>query len=284
MARRLKKCEYTVQPKEEELKRDEGRYWSTQTVPVPEDVQAALKGGPMDPEDILPFKDIKRLMEPGYHDVEIGYGVDVDGVQYAACLTKMPGVTAEMIDGWFAWHPLHDIRYRIWFPPGHYGTSVDDPERCRDSSLTYPERYWHNKHTVIEDLGNGAAKLMILFVPPEEFGFDPSLFAESKVGTIVCGNVGFPGVRGGLFFAKMCHFVRETAEGVEMRSRFWIGRDIAKEGKKEDALINRILNTRLVRKTVLPRAAQRLANHCAAEYTNLAQLLPRLFAEYKDKF
>jgi hypothetical protein len=77
----------------------------------------------------------------------------------------MPGITAEMIDGWFAWHPLHDMRYRIWFPPGHYGTSVADTERCRDSRLGYRERYWHNKHTIIEDGGMGVSKLMIVFVP-----------------------------------------------------------------------------------------------------------------------
>jgi hypothetical protein len=284
MRRELKKSEYTIEPKGQELKRDEGRYWSTQTVPVPEDVEAVLKSGPMDPRDMLPFKDINRLMDPGYHGVEIGYGVCPDGVQYAACLTGMPGTTAEMIDWWFAWHPLHDIRYRIWFPPGHYGVCVEDPEKSRDRHLSYRERYWHNKHTVIEDVGNGVVKLMIVFVPPEEFGFDLSRFGESKVGTIVCANVGFPDLLGGIFITKMCHFVRETAEGVEMRSRFWIGQDIAKEGKKEEALINRLLNTRVFKKRALPRVAHHVAHHCAAEYTNLACILPRIFAEFRDRF
>jgi len=280
----LKKAEYTIRPSDEELKLDEGSHWLAETAPVPEDVEAALKSGPMDPADILPFRDINRLLDPGYHDIEIGYGVVPDGVQYAACLTDMPGTTAEMIDWWFAWHPLHDIRYRIWFPPGHYGVCVEDPEKCRDSHLSYRERYWHNKHTVIEDVGNGVAKLMIAFVPPEEFGFDLSRFGESKVGTIVCAHVGLPDLLGGVFITKMCHFVRETAEGVEMRSRFWIGQDIAKEGKKEEALINRLLNTRVFKKRALPRVAHHVAHHCAAEYTNLACILPRVFAEFRDRF
>jgi hypothetical protein len=123
-----KRANCAIRPSDEQLMMDEGRYWSAETAPVPEDVGAALKRGPMD---------------PGYHDVEIGYGFCPDGVQYAACLTDMPGITAEMIDWWFAWHPLHDIRYRIWFPPGHYGVSVEDPDKCRDSSLSYRERYWH---------------------------------------------------------------------------------------------------------------------------------------------
>jgi hypothetical protein len=273
-----------MKPNEDELKSDVGKYWSDETVPVPEDIQASLRKDPMDFHDVLPFKEINRLLDPGYHDVETGYGFCPDGVQYAACLTRMPGITAEMIDWWFAWHPLQNIRYRIWFPPGHYGSSVADPERCRDSRLPYRERYWHNKHTVIEDVGNGVTKLMILFVPPEEFGFDASRFRQSKVGTIVCANVGSPKILGGIFFTKMCHFVRETAEGVEMRSRFWIGQDIAKEGKKEGALVNRLLNTGVFKKQALPRVARHVAHHCALEYTNLAYLLPRVFAEYRDKF
>jgi hypothetical protein len=28
-------------------------------------------------------------------------------------------VTAEVIDWWFAWHPLDSLRYRIWYPPQH---------------------------------------------------------------------------------------------------------------------------------------------------------------------
>lgn len=274
----------TIGRRQEEMPRDEGRYWSDETAPVPRNVQAALNSGPMDPKCVLPFKDRNRLMDPGYHDVEIGYGVDPKGVQYAACLTDMPGVTAEMIDWWFAWHPLHEIRYRIWFPPGHYGIRVADPERCRNRRLSYRERYWHNKHTVIEDVGNGPVKLMILFVPPEEFGFDGSRFAGAKVGTAVCGNVGPPDLLGGVFFTKMCHVVRETAKGVEMRSRYWIGQDIVKEGKEESALVNRLLNAKILKKRALPKVARHVARHCAEEYTNLAHLLPRLFGEYRDRF
>jgi hypothetical protein len=275
---------YSILPGKEELKRDEARFWSEKTAPVPEDVEAALHRDPMDQKDILPFKDMNRLLDPGYHDVETGYGFCRDGVQYAACLTDMPGITAEMIDWWFAWHPLHDLRYRIWFPKGHYGTSVADPERCRDSRLPYRERYWHNKHTVIEDVGTGTTKLMILFVPPEEFGFDTSRFAEARVGTAVCANAGPADLLGGIFFTKMCHFVRETTEGVEIRSRFWIGQDITKEGTRQDALVNRFLNARIVKKRALPRVAHHVAHHCAAEYANLAQLLPSLFEEYRDRF
>lgn len=69
-----------------------------------------------------------------------------------------------------------------------------------------------------------------------------------------------------------------------MRSRFWIGQDIAKEGKKEEALINRLLNTRVFKKRALPRVAHHVAHHCAAEYTNLACILPRIFTEFRDRF
>jgi len=280
----MKKTDYTIKPKPEELKTNEGRFWSATTVPVPDEVKAELTKGAMDPADVLHFENINRLLDPGYHKVEIGYCHCSNGIQYVACLTRMPGVTAEMIDWWFAWHPLNDIRYRIWFPHGHYAASVEDPQRCRDDTLPYRERYQNNRHTVIEDVGTGAMKLWILFVPPEKFGFDTSRFDEAGVGTAVCARVGFPDVLGGIYTTKMCHFVRKTEEGVEMRSRFWIGQEIRKPGKKENSLFNKITNTEFFKKQMLPKVAKYVANHAAEEYTNLASMLPQVFKEFKNRF
>jgi hypothetical protein len=119
----------------------------------------------------------------------------------------------------------------------------------------------------------GAAVAHIHVRDPETGQPSPSMDLYREVGMLVCANVGSPKIPGGLFFTKICHFVRETADGVEMRSRFWVGQDIVKEGKKADALMNRLLHTRVFKKRALPRVARHVAHHCAAEYTHLASLL-----------
>jgi hypothetical protein len=80
----------------------------------------------------------------------------------------------------------------------------------------------------------------------------------------------------------MCHFARATEDGIELRSRFWIGEHIelyAAAGR----LINPILNTAFVRtKSVPKKAPEALARHCAQEYANLAAMLPELWSSYRS--
>jgi phloretin hydrolase len=42
---------------------------------------------------------------------------------------KMPGVTVDMLDWWFAWHSLAGMHYGIWYPPGHFGISISEKDR-----------------------------------------------------------------------------------------------------------------------------------------------------------
>ena len=73
----------------------------------------------------------------------------------------------------------------------------------------------------------------------------------------------------------MTHFVREIEGGIELRSRFWMGWNY--------------VNGRDVK--VLPdgmrypdMAAMSLALHNVKEFTNLAAILPSLYAEEKDNW
>jgi hypothetical protein len=70
--------------------------------------------------------------------------------------------------------------------------------------------------------------------------------------------------------AVMCHFVRTTDDGVEFRSRFWLGRQLV-DGQPR---------TRLPPFVKVPAAAARgLARHNVLEYANLASFLPALYRE-----
>ena len=59
-----------------------------------------------------------------------------DGVSYVAVRTPMPGVTAEMVDWWFDWHPRDPLRYRVWHPAAHRSNRVEQPAtRRREGAL-----------------------------------------------------------------------------------------------------------------------------------------------------
>jgi len=247
-------------------------------VPNPKSLEAMLK--PMDPAKALRPENLNDLLDPGYHEVETGWCIMPNGTGYIANLTKMPGVTVDMINWWFAWHGLDSLRYKIWFPAGHFSTQIADPtERARvmDPSLPMVQRFQGINHHVVEDIGGGPEDIKISFLTPEEFGFDMSRFKAPAVGTLVAGNGKSRPV--GAFFlrpwapAVMCHFIREIEGGIEFRSRFWMGYKI--EDKKFKCKLPPFIK-------VPAHVPQGLATHNVHEYTNLASFLPQVYAEQKD--
>ena len=97
----------------------------------------------------------------------------------------------------------------------------------------------------------------------------------------VCSRVGSFSKKA--LHTDMCHVVRNTADGVEMRSRFWIGRNLALTVFSDNSPIHRLINTRLIRRIFIPAdAPAQMAHHCAQEYNNLAAILPELYRDYAE--
>jgi len=230
----------------------------------------------MDPAKALMPEDISALLDLGYHEVETGWCMLPNGGGYIAVLHKMPGVTVEMIDWWFAWHAIEDLRYRIWYPPYHLGIGVDEWARPRllDPDVPVRDKCRHIIHHVTEDVGMGAEHIDIHFLGPEEMGFDMERFVAPNVGTFV-GGFGFslnehqpPEIPAAP--AIMCHFIREVHGGVEWRTRFWMGY----------TLMNGHPVCMLPPGVHVPEEAPYgLANHNVYEYGRLKALLPLIHAE-----
>jgi hypothetical protein len=278
----MKQKRYQADLTEEEKTKSYAKYFYKKLAPVSEETMRAIQAGPMNPADALPFERKNDLLNRGYHAVETGHCRMPDNTCYVAVLTKMPGVNTEMLHWWFWWHALENLRYKIWYPGFHVGISVADRERLENASLSLQERFLNNPHYPVEDIGIGLDILSINFISPEDFGFDTSRFAQAGVATVVCSVVG--SVTKKVRHARMCHFVRNTADGVEMRSRFWIGGNIKVNMFSENSIINRIANTKLVRRLAIPRdTPYQMALHCAQEYSNLAEILPELYKNYGIK-
>ena len=231
--------------------------------------------GPVDPKNALLFSERNRLFEPGNQEEEIGYCTMEDGTAYMACRIIMPRVTAEMFDWWFAWHGLDNLRYKIWDSEDHYIAQCLNPEIAGNTSLSYKERYQDTIHYIEEDLGAGKDSTYLHFMKPEDFGFSQDLIGTPACATLVCARSFMNGKPNDSDPSNaMVHFTRETDLGLELRSRFWLGWSI-REGKDFKTIPPGVRIPETVPKMMLL--------HCIKEFSNLAAILPEVFAEEAPK-
>ena len=73
----------------------------------------------------------------------------------------------------------------------------------------------------------------------------------------------------------MCHFVRETEGGVELRTRFWMGWTVV-NGREVKTLPDGV--------KIPEEAARMLLMHNIKEFHQLAHILPRIYTEEKDNW
>jgi len=252
------------------------KYLSRENAPMPsEHVNILEELEEIPTASALKRSDVNLLLEPGYLEVENGYCRLEDGTMYIAALTKMPGVTLEMIDWWFWWHAAEGRRYQIWYPDMHYDITSYFRGSYADTTKTYSERLQLSTHHVNEDVGSGAEDLLIDFMHPTEFGYAANKLDPNKE-TIICARVGSEEM--GSWGSEMTHFVRVTDEGVEMRSRFWIGNKIYTIDASEKVELNPILNKAFIKKILIAdEVGPNMFHHCAQEFHNLAEVLPEIY-------
>jgi hypothetical protein len=236
----------------------------------PDPQQMALMDKPCDAGKAIGPERVNDLLNPGYLDMEIGWCNLPNGTGFIANRTQMPGVTKEMIEWWFVFHALEDLRYKLWYPPQHYSVSVSPETRRKilNPDIPISQKFRGVTHHVVEDIGCGTEDLDINFLEPQQVGFDMARFHEPDVATFVGGYADIGAVNPAS--AIMVHFYREIPGGLEQRTRFWMGYR-AHNNKSE---------LTLPPGGKVPEAAiHGLAIHNVREYTNLAAFLPQIYNE-----
>lgn len=250
------------------------KYYDLPITPIPPEKIAILESGPIDPALALPIEHRNDLFLPGYLPCEVGYCVMPNGAAYLSNLTRMPGVTTEMFEWWFAWHGLNDMRYRIWDPEDHFYARQQMPEKVLDPAVPLREKTWGTVHHVLEDIGAGPDPLILEFRYPHELGFEEEKIGTELCGTLICANGHGPTPGEGVA-AIMTHFVREVEDGIELRSRFWIGYGLV------DGKIVKLLPDGVSVPVEVPMG---LFAHNLKEFGHLAAILPSVYAEEKDNW
>ena len=188
-----------------------------------------------------------------------------DASYLVAVRTTMPEVTADMLRWWFSDFMQTTEHYQWWHPEDHVWMEWENKK---------PGKIIGASHLVHEFIGGELSKLRIQFVNPIEFfGYDPN----NEDTFVICARVGL--LEEEMNIAKMCHVVRNTLNGAEMRSRFWLGHVAKREGNSTvSSLKGFIGNTFLIRLLVVnEQSAKDLGRHAEEEMKYLAALLPALY-------
>ena len=236
-----------------------------------------IDAGPGDPANALLIDNRNDLFLPGDLHGEVGWFQMSDGTGLIANKTFFPGVDGVMFDWWFAWHPIHRLRYACWDNEDHYDVYLDDPAKALDLSKSMRERHWGSIHNIWEDIGTGKADLLrIHFRKPSELGYDESKVDTEVCNALVCANVQvigddtMPDVP-----VVMTHFLRPCEGGSILRSRFWFGWQII-DGKAVKCIPDGV--------QIPAQAMVNLLHHNVKEFSNLSRILPALYAEEKDNW
>lgn len=214
---------------------------------------------------LTPFESKDDVLRDASLHTEAGFERFEDGSYLVSMYCPMPELTPEMIEWWFWWHPQAKERYQAWFPGAH--CNIGYPKRCAAyfEQKTQPP-FEDNTQFPTEKIGGIRMPLRIDFLSPEEFGFSQAAMEENSVPLIVCGHVG--AFNGLVWHTEMAHIFKQTENGLLLISRFWLGRTMP-------TLLRRLM--------INDEMALGMAEHCAVEYRNLTEILPRLYEEYKVK-
>jgi len=241
--------------------------WDMAKIPAE---KLALLDAPQN-KSAVPFEEKNLYLEGRDNDyAQVGYGTATNGTGFVCNETYMPDVTVEMLDWWFPWHSVgSDLRYKIWDPEDHYFARADKPDYVCNPNVPINEKTWGVNHYILEDVGGGPSFLKICFKSPAEFGFDTSLIGKKFCASLVCG------IGDGPCAAAMTHKWFPYQDGVKLCSRFWIGYGII-DGKISCTLPDGA--------HVPVEVSKGLFAHNIKEFTNLAAILPEVYAENKDNF
>ena len=188
-----------------------------------------------------------------------------DATYLVAVRTPMPEVKADMVRWWFSDFLQTTEHYSWWHPKDHVWMDWENKE---------PGKIKGASHLVHEYIGGDLSKLRIQFVNPSEFfSYDPN----DEDTFVICARVGLLDEE--INTAKMCHVVRNTLNGAEMRSRFWLGHVAEREGNKSLSSIKGFIGNRPLTRlfAVNKKAAEDLKLHATEEMRFLAELLPALY-------
>ncbi|GJC78863.1 phloretin hydrolase [Colletotrichum liriopes] len=235
---------------------------------------------PMPAEGVLPITESRRLLEPGYHQHENGWCALPDGTAYVTSRTRFPGSTGDMVRWWFWWHSVEPERYALWFPYDHLSLRSSYADRLHRTDLSHTQKWLGSTHRVTEFIGATKMTIHLRFVDPAQYGLPWEDLKAAGYEAAVCAEL-HDGLVSNLKIGDFLHLWRKTEDGLELRSRYWLGGGVHYKllGMKVgiDYLAGALgFKHRMAGDNV----AYEHFIHDQTEFTNLAAFLPDLYADH----
>lgn len=244
----------------------------------------------------LPLERMAEMLSAGDLALEQGYVRCDDGTYFAASRARMPNVTGAMLQWWFTWCDV-GYKYILWHPEDHtwctwsWSSSKTTTEKAPLNRR--PGSWIGESHIVVEHMGRAfggpAEDVRIEFRDPAVYGLTPEAIAAARPRVVAVFTARICACEPGLGDISAGHFIhiaRETTDGtgdIELRSRFWIGRDVEKlgDGLLPPAWLIRVIGSlKLVKYLKVPRArASGIMRHAFEEFNTLGAILPDLFEQ-----
>ncbi len=220
--------------------------------------EAALRSGPMAPEDCyMPEEVARHVNNTGHDKVENGYGVMKNGVGFAAIKIDQVGITDEMIR-YFRENFAHydDLYYKVWFPGAHL---------------------LHYVNGAVEDFGWDMLNMHMTFTADlSTLGFQDDKILENDpkcINSMVASGLSVPlyHPEKGEQIASMFSYTRDLGDNHrELRVRYWVGLAFDDFGQP---FVRGIEDRELTMKK-----AKLMMEHCMREYSNQNRLIKEFWA------
>ena len=240
---------------------DYQKYLAMENATIPADIAKKLKKPGSN--HITKFEDKNEILVHKELHKDIGYAQMDDGNYIISSCVELPGMTAEMVQWWFWWHPLEKERYMLWYPGEHFGISYPTKEKSYFEQKKQPD-FKPNMQYPVERIGGMKLPLSINFVTPKQFGYDEKLMRENGVATIICGHVG--AFKDLIPHTEMSHICFQEENGLYMVNRFWMGQ------RAKNPVVRKFL--------LADEIAKGMTEHCYIEYRNFAKKVPMLYEAY----
>lgn len=282
------------------------RYFRGSPLYVRREALAAIPEPIRDPaRNVLPLAQIRRLLEPGDQPVENGWYTFPDGTGYVTSKTQFPGCTGDMVDWWFWWHSVEGERYGLWYPYNHWDVrstyarattspftkqARKDPRTGKEvpllerDDIPHRQRWLGSTHTVSEYIGPTHMELRIEFKEPSYFGLGTwEELRDAGYEAAVCGILWDKTLP--LKVGDMIHLWRRNKDGLELRSRYYLGHEVYLDVLGPRISVLDRLGGSMGIKHLLAgeKVAYEQFLHDQTEFTNLASFLPDIYREYGQK-
>lgn len=209
------------------------------------------------------------LLDPSPHPQETGVIRGPSGVLHVAARLDMPGCKGRMCEWWFR-EACDTPQYSWWNPFAQFSSRWVE---------TRPPTHIRPTHLAADRLGGDSSVygLHIHFVDPAELFGDAYTEACERGDVSGCVaamlGIGAEPLRdetGRPNMGRMAHICRDSADGMVLRSRFWLGQGTGLPRERLTELIPDALGLILMQ-------------HAHTEFTFLSRFLPGLYrAENRD--